>query len=71
MTNQSKSVGELLRPRIEPSKIADLNEDDVLNPIKIQTVLLLGAFSSLSNIVTLTTAAKQFQTIGFIERLAG
>ena len=51
--------GELLRPHVETSKLADLNEDDNLKLIQLQAVfLLLLAFSSLSNTVA-KPAAKQ------------
>ena len=64
--------GELLRPQIETSKMTDLNEDDILKLIKLQTVLLLfRAFSSRFNTATSTPAAKQHQMIVFIGRLAG
>ena len=54
MTNQSKSRGELLRPHVETSKLADLNEDVNLRLIQLQTVLLLLlAFSSLLQIIVL------------------
>ena len=53
--------------------MADLNEDDISKLIQLLTVLLLllWAFSSLSNVATSTAAAKQHQMIVFIGRLAG
>ncbi|WP_419648360.1 hypothetical protein [Thiolapillus sp.] len=72
LTNQSKSRGELLRPHVETSKLADLNEDVNLKLIQLQTVLLLLlAFSSLLNITASTPAAKQHQIIVLIGGLAG
>ena len=60
--SEQEQEGELLRPKIETSKTADLNEDDILKLVQLQTVLLLlMAFSSLSNIATSTPAAKQHQ----------
>ena len=62
--NQSEQEqgGELLRPQIETSKTADLNEEDILKLVQLRAVLLpLMAFSSLSNIATSTPAAKQHQ----------
>ena len=49
------------------------DEDDVSHLIQLQTILLLllWAFSSLSNISASTPAAKLHQTIVFIGRLAG
>ena len=48
--------------------MVDLNEDDILKLIQIQTVfLLLWALSSLSNIVASTPAATQHQTVVFIK----
>ena len=49
------------------------DEDDVSHLIQLQTILLLllWAFSSLSNIAASTPAAKLHQTIVFIGRLAG
>ena len=39
--NQSEQEqGELLWPRIETSKMADLSKDDILKLIQLQTVLL-------------------------------
>ena len=63
--------GELLRPHVEKSKLADLNEDVNLKLIQLQTVLLLLAFSSLFNITASTPAAKQHQIIVLIGGLAG
>ena len=71
MTNQSESKGELLRPRIETSKLADLNEDVNLKLIQLQTVLLLLAFSSLLNVTASTPEAKHHQIILLIGGLAG
>ncbi|WP_295539774.1 hypothetical protein [Thiolapillus sp.] len=73
LTDQSKSRrGELLRPHVETSKLADLNEDVNLKLIQLQTVLLLLlAFSSLLNITASTPAAKQHQIIVLIGGLAG
>ena len=52
--------------------MADVNEDDVLQLIQLQTVLLLlWAFSSLSNIATSSPAAKKHQILVFIGKLAG
>ena len=52
--------------------MADLNEDDILKQIQLQTVLLLlRAFSLLSETATSTPAAEQDQMIAFIGRLAG
>ena len=51
--------------------MADLNEDDILKLIQLQTLLLWLAFSSLSVIATSTPAAKQHQMIVFIGRLTG
>ena len=42
LTNQSKGREELLRPHVETSKLADLNEDDDLKLIQLQTVHLVG-----------------------------
>ena len=54
------------------SKLADLNEYDNLGLIQPQIVLLLLlAFSSLSNITASTPAAKQHQIIVFIGGLVG
>ena len=72
MTSQSKSKGELFRPHVETSKLADLNEDVNSKLIQLQTVLLLLlAFSSLLNITASTPAAKQHQIIVLIAGLAG
>ena len=71
--DQSEQVqGELLRPHIKTSKLTDLNEDDnlKLSQLKIFLLLLL-AFSSLSNITASTPAAKQQQIIDLIGTLAG
>ena len=55
LTNQSKRRGQLLRPQVETSKLADLNEDDNLKLSQLQNVLLLLlAFSSLSNVAAST-----------------
>ena len=52
--------------------MVDLNEDDILKLIQLQTIInLLWALSSLSNIATTAPAAKQHQIIIFIGRLAG
>ena len=51
--------------------MADHNEAYIFELIQLQTVLLLWAFSSLSNIATSTPAAKQHQIIVFIVTLAG
>ena len=52
--------------------MADLNEDDILKQIQLQTVLLLlRAFSLLSETAASTPAAEQDQMIAFIGRLAG
>ena len=66
--NQSEQEqGELLWPRIETSKMADLSKDDILKLIQLQTVLLpYWFFSSLSDSATSAPAAKQYQ----IRRLA-
>ena len=71
LTYQSKSRGELLRQKLETSKMADLNKHDIVKLIQLQTVLLLWAFSQLSNIATSTPAAKQQQIIVVVETLAG
>ena len=64
--------GELLRPHVGASKLADLNEDVNLKLIQFQTVLLLLlAFSSLLNFTASTPAAKHHQTIVLIGGLAG
>ena len=53
--------------------MADLDENDVLKLIPLQTVvfLLRAFFFSLSKFATLAPAAKQNQLIVFIGRLAG
>ena len=57
---------------IKTSKLADLNQDDSLKLSQLQNVLLLLlAFSSPSNTVASTPAAKQHQIIISIRRLAG
>ena len=72
MTNHSNSREQLLRPHIETSKLADLNENVSLKLIQLQTVLLLLlVFSSLLNITASTLAVKQHQIIVFIGELAG
>ena len=64
--------GELLRPHIETSKLADLNEDNNLKLVQPQTVrLLLLAFSSLFSITASIPAAKHHQIIVLIGELAG
>ena len=65
-------MGKLLQLQVQTSKMADLNEDDILKQIQLQTVLLLlRAFSLLSETATSTPAAEQDQMIAFIGRLAG
>ena len=64
-------MGDLLRPHVETSKLADLNENVNLKLIQLQTVLLLLAFSSFLNITALTPAAKQHQIIVLIGGLTG
>ena len=72
LTNQSKGREELLRPHIETSKLTDLNEDVHLKLIQLQIILLLLlAFSSLSDVAASTPAAKQRQIIVLIGRLTG
>ena len=72
LSNQSKNSRELLRPRVETSKLTDLKEDDNLKLIQLHTVLLLClAFSSLSSIAASTPAAKHYQIIVLIGGLAG
>ena len=62
LTNQNKSRGELLRPQVETSKLADLNEDDNLKLSQLSNVLLLLlAFPSLTNVAASTPTAKQHQ----------
>ena len=52
--------------------MADLNQDDALKLIQLQTgLVLLWAFSSLSNIATSTPAAKQHRIIVLIGTLTG
>ena len=61
-SEQEQGDGGLLRPHVETSKLADLNEDVNLKLIQLQSVfLLLLAFSSLLNITASTPAAKQHQ----------
>ena len=64
--------GELLRPHVETSKLADFNEDVNLKQIQLQTVrLLLLSFSSLLNITASTPAAKHHRIIVLLGGLAG
>ena len=64
--------GELLRPHVEASELADLNEDDNQTLIRIQPVILrLLAFHSTPNIAASTPAAKHHQMIVIIGKLAG
>ena len=63
--------GELLRPHVETSKLADLNEDDDLKLIQFRAVLLLLTFSSHSHIAASTPAAKQHQMIVLTGELTG
>ena len=71
-SEQEQGGGELLRPYVETAKLADLNEDDNLRLIQLQTVpLLLLAFSSLLNITASTPAAKHHQITDLIGGLAG
>ena len=71
MTNQSKSKWKLLWPQIKTSKMADLNEDNILKLIHLQTVLfLLRAFSSLSISEASTSAGEKRQIIILISKLA-
>ena len=72
LTNQSKYEGSyLLRPQIETSEMADLNNSGILKLVQVQNMNLLLAFSSLFNIATPAPAAKQHQMITFIRRLTG
>ena len=64
-------MGDLLRPHVETSKLADLNENVNLKLIQLQTVLLLLAVSSLLNFTASTPAAKRHQIIVLIGGLAG
>ena len=71
LTNQSKSRGELLRPHVETSKLADLNKDVNLKLIQLKTVhLLFLAFSSLLYITASTPTAKQHHIIVLLGGLA-
>ena len=63
--------GELLRPHIETSKLAVLNEENNLKLSQLQNALLLLAFSSFSNVAASTPAAKQHQSIVIIGGFAG
>ena len=60
----------LFCPQIKTSKIIDLKEDKMFKLIQLKTVLLLRAFSSLSNIATSKSAANHSQMIVFNRRLA-
>ena len=62
--SEQEQGGELHRPHVETSKLADLNEDVNLKLIQLRTVLLLLlALSSLLNNTASTAAAKQHQVI--------
>ena len=53
-----RELEELLRPQIETSNMAYLNEDNsFFQPIQLQTVLLSRTLSSLSSIATATPDA--------------
>ena len=71
-SEQEQGGRELLRPYVETAKLADLNEDDNLRLIQLQTVLLLLlAFYLISKIAASTSAAKQHQIVVLIGGLAG
>ena len=65
--SEQEQGGELLRPHVETSKLADFNEDVNLKPIQLQTIVLLMSAFFLHSSALL----HQHQIIILIGGLAG